>query len=190
MLSDQDKEISCLKIHNQNLEYEIRKSKNYNKSPYGCDNELEEEIKHLNKLIMEKDVELAQVRMKLENQETELRHHKHQKEKLQQQYDNSKKTHKLELTKVNKVLSSNSEVIFIIRNHNKTLVTKIKKLKSSWKTEQSTEDIEGKILEKQEENCCIRKHNEDLKEQLKKSEDDKKSHRVIFTKRSGILNKP
>ena len=29
---------------------------------------------------MEKDVELAQVQMKLENQETELRHHKHQKE--------------------------------------------------------------------------------------------------------------
>ena len=31
MLSDQDKEISCLKIHNQNLEDEIRKSKNDNK---------------------------------------------------------------------------------------------------------------------------------------------------------------
>ena len=42
MLSDQDKEISCLKIHNQNLEDEIRKSKIENKSPYGCDNELEE----------------------------------------------------------------------------------------------------------------------------------------------------
>ena len=40
MLYDQDKEISCLKIHNQNLEEQIRKSKNDNKSPYGCDNEL------------------------------------------------------------------------------------------------------------------------------------------------------
>ena len=39
MLSDQDKEISCLKIPNQNLEDEIRKSKNENKSPYGCDND-------------------------------------------------------------------------------------------------------------------------------------------------------
>ena len=58
MLSDQDKEISCLKIHNQNLEDQIKKSKNDNKSPYGYDNELEEEIKNLNKLIMEKDVEL------------------------------------------------------------------------------------------------------------------------------------
>ena len=79
MLSDKDKEISCLKIHNQNLEDEIIKSINDNKSPYGCDNELEEEIKHLNKLTMEKDVELPQVQMKLENQETELHHHKQQK---------------------------------------------------------------------------------------------------------------
>ena len=97
---------------------------------------------------MEKDVELAEVRMKLENQETKLRHHKQQIEKLQQQYDDSKKTHKLELTKVNKVLSSNSEEIFRLRNHNKTLVTKVKKLKSSRKTNQSTKDIEGKHLDK------------------------------------------
>ena len=135
MLSDQDKKISCLKIHNQNLEDQIKKSKNDNKSPYGCDNELEEEIKHLNKLIMEKDAELAQVRMRLENQEAELRHHKQQKEKLQQQYDNSKKKHRLELIKFNKVLSSHSKEIFRLGNHNKTLVRKIKKLKSSRKTE-------------------------------------------------------
>ena len=121
---------------------------------------------------MEKDAELVQVRMKLENQETKLCHHKQQKEKLQQQYNDSKKTHKLELTKVNKVLSSNSEEIFILRNHNKTLVTKIKKLKSSRKTEQSTEDIEGKLLDKQEENRCIRRHNED----------DRKSHVEVIKK--------
>ena len=60
---------------------------------------------------MEKYVELAQVRMKLENQETKLRHHQQQREKIQQQYDDSKKTHKLELTKFNKVLSSNTEEI-------------------------------------------------------------------------------
>ena len=36
-----------------------------------------------------------QFRMKLENQETELHHHKQQKEKLQQQYEDNKKTHKL-----------------------------------------------------------------------------------------------
>ena len=121
MLSNKDKEISCLKMHNQNLEDEIKKSKNDKKSPYGSDNDLEEEIKHLNKFIMEKYVELVQVQMKLENKETELLHHQQQKEKLQQQYDNNKKTNKLEMTKFNKVLSSNSKEIFRLRNHNKTL---------------------------------------------------------------------
>ena len=55
-------------------------------------------------------------------------------------------------------------------------------MKSSRKTEQSTEDIEGKLLDKQEENRCIRRHNEDLKEQLKKSEDDRKSHVEVIKK--------
>ena len=71
---------------------------------------------------------------------------------LQQQYDDSKKTHKLELTKVNNVLSSNTEEICRLRNHNKTLIAKIKKLKHSSKREHSGEDLEGRILEKQEEN--------------------------------------
>ena len=64
---------------------------------------------------MEKYAELAQVRMRLENQGAELRDHKQQKEKLQQQYDDSKKTHKLELTKFDKVLSNHSEEIFQIK---------------------------------------------------------------------------
>ena len=93
---------------------------------------------------------------------------------LQQQNDDSKNTHKSEIAKSNKTLSNNSEEIFRLRNHNKTLVMKIKKLKNSRKTEQSTKDIEGKLLEKQEENSCIISHNKDLKEQLKKSEIDRK----------------
>ena len=60
---------------------DLEKSKNDNKSPYGCDNALEEEIKNINKLIMEKYVEQAQVRVRLENQGVELRHHKQQKGK-------------------------------------------------------------------------------------------------------------
>ena len=63
-----------------------------------------------------------------------------------------------------------------------TLVTKIKKLKNSWKTKQSTEDIERKLLDKQEENDCIRIHNKDLKEQLKKSEDDRKAQVEVIKK--------
>ena len=62
------------------------------------------------------------------------------------------------------------------------LVTKIKKLKNSWKGEHSTEDIEAKLLNKQEENRCIGNPNEDLKEQLKKSEDDRKSHVEVIKK--------
>ena len=55
-------------------------------------------------------------------------------------------------------------------------------MKRNQKTEQSTEDIEGKLLNKQEENRCIRRHNEDIKEQIKKSEDDIKSHVEVIKK--------
>ena len=101
---------------------------------------------------------------------------------LQQQNDDSKKTHKSEIAKSNKTLSNNSEEIFRLRNHNKTLFTKIKKLKNSRKTEQSTEDIEGKLLDKQEENSCIRSRNKYLKEQLKKFEDDRKTQAEVIKK--------
>ena len=81
--------------------------------------ELEEKIKLLNKLIIDKDNELAQVQEKLGIQVSELSHHQHQKEKLQQEYDDMKKTHKLEMTKINNVLSSNTEEIFRVQNHYK-----------------------------------------------------------------------
>ena len=90
--------------------------------------------------------------------------------------------HKLEITKCNKALSNNFKEIFILKNHNKTLVMKIKKLKNSRKVEHSTEDIEGKLLDKQEENSCIRNHNEDLKEHLKKFEDDINSQGELIKK--------
>ena len=115
---------------------------------------------------MEKDVELVQVPMKSENQETELCHHQQQKEKLQQQYGDSKKTRKLELTKSNKVLSSNTKEISRLWNHNKTLITKIKKLKNNSKKEQFGEDLEGIILEKQEENQCLNNRNQELQNQI------------------------
>ena len=102
--------------------------------------------------------------------------------KFLQQNEDSKKTNKSEITKSNKTLSNNSKEIFRLRNHNKTLVTKIKKLKNSRKTEQSTEDIEGKLLDKQEENDCIRSHNKDLKEQLKKPEDDRNEQVEVIKK--------
>ena len=71
---------------------------------------------------------------------------------LQQKYDVIRRAHKLEITKSNNTLTSKSEEVFQVKNHNKTLVTKIKKLKSIQKSKQVNKDIEGKILEKQEEN--------------------------------------
>ena len=65
---------------------------------------------------MDKDNELEHVQRKRENQEFELCQHQQQKEELQQQYDDIKKTHKLEITKINKVLSSNTEELFRLRN--------------------------------------------------------------------------
>ena len=55
-------------------------------------------------------------------------------------------------------------------------------MKNSRKTEQSTKDIEEKLLDKQEENSCIRSHNKDLKEQLMKSEDDRKAQVEVIKK--------
>ena len=61
-----------------------------------------------------------------------------------------------------------AEEIFRLKNHNKTLVTKIKKLKNNWKIEHSNENLEGKILEKQEENHRLINLNQEPEEQIKK----------------------
>ena len=124
---------------------------------------------------MDKDTELAQVRRTLKVQEAEIGQLQHQISEPQQKENDTKKTHKLEIVDLKSMSSNSTEEIFRLKNHNKTLVTKIKKLKNSQKVEQSTKDIEGKILDKQEENSYIRNHNEDLKEQLKNFEDDRKS---------------
>ena len=69
---------------------------------------------------------------------------------LQQKYDDTRKAHKLEITKINNTLSGNTEEVFQLRNHNKILVTKLKNLKSIQKSERINEDVEVKIFEKQE----------------------------------------
>ena len=96
---------------------------------------------------------------------------------LQQQNSNSKTEHKLEIAnaKSNKTISHNSKEIFRFRNHNKTLITKMKKLKNSSKREHSGEDLQGKILEKQEENQCLNNPNQELHNQIKELEIEKKS---------------
>ena len=53
-LLDKDKKILHLKSHNQNLKHKIRNWKNVEESPYRSNNDLEEEIKILNKIMKEK----------------------------------------------------------------------------------------------------------------------------------------
>ena len=65
MFSGKDEQISHLKSHNQNLEDQIKKSKNDEKLPYRSDKDFEEDIKRLNKFIKDKDSELAQAQKKL-----------------------------------------------------------------------------------------------------------------------------
>ena len=112
----------------------------------------EVETIRLNKIINNKDEELTHIRQKLTDQESVVDQYRQQIKVLQQQNSDSKKEHKLEIAKSNKIISNNSEEIFRLRNHNKTLITKIKKLKNNSKREHSGEDLEGKLLEKQEEN--------------------------------------
>ena len=58
-------EISQLKNCNQNLKDNIKKFEDNEESSYRSDNDLEEDIKSLNKPIMDKDDELAQIQRKI-----------------------------------------------------------------------------------------------------------------------------
>ena len=112
--SNKDEKISHLEGIIQQLEDQRTKINKVEECPYGNNIDLKQEISRLNKVVMDKEDKLAQLHGKLENQETELCHRQQKKEKLQQQYDNSKKTHKLELTKVNNVLSKQYQRDFSI----------------------------------------------------------------------------
>ena len=65
-----------------------------------------------NKLIKDKDSELAQAQKKLEDQDSEICQHQQQQKKLQQKYDDIKKIYKLEIKKINDNLASNTEELF------------------------------------------------------------------------------
>ena len=64
LLSAKNEEISWLKNHNQDPKDKIKKFEDNNESPYISDNDLEEDITHLNKLIMDKDDQLAEIQKK------------------------------------------------------------------------------------------------------------------------------
>ena len=90
-----NEEISRLKNHNQDLKDKIERFEDNKESPYRSDNDLEEDIKHLNKLIMDKYDELMQIQRKLKTQESQICQHHQQKEEIKQKYDDTKKKHKL-----------------------------------------------------------------------------------------------
>ena len=80
------------------------------------------------------------------------------------------------------MLSSNIEELFRLRNHNKKLITKIKKLKHSRKKEQSNEDLEGRFLQNQEGNQRLNNINQELEKQIEKLKEDTKSQDERFEK--------
>ena len=82
----------------------------------------------MNKIINDGDEELTHIRQKVEDQELVLDRYRQQIKFLQQQNNDSKKEDKLEIAKSNKTISNSFEEIFRLRNHNKTLITKIKKI--------------------------------------------------------------
>ena len=60
-------------------------------------------------IVNEKDEELTHIRQKLEDQESVVDQYRQQIKVLQQQNSDSKKEHKLEIAKSNKIVSNNSE---------------------------------------------------------------------------------
>ena len=81
----------------------------------------------------------------------------------------------METNKINDNLTCNTEELFRLRIHNKTLLTKIKKLKNSRKMELSNEDLEERIIKQHGENHRLKNLNQELEEQIKKFKEDKQS---------------
>ena len=82
--------------------------------------------------------------------------------------------------KVNNTLTSNTEEIYRLRNHNKILVTKIKKLKSTKKADNSNEDIEGKFLQKKKRINDSVNLNQELEKEIENLKENKKSQDERF----------
>ena len=94
-------------------------------STYGNYEDLEEEVKRLNKIIISKDEEIAEIHEKLKCQELEVGLLHQQIKELQWQKDNIQNNHKLETAKINETISNNKDEIVQLRNHNKTLVNEV-----------------------------------------------------------------
>jgi hypothetical protein len=78
---------------------------------------------------------------------------------LQQQINDKENTHKIQIENINKKLSHNNDEIICLRNHNKNLLTQIKKLKNKKQgdqnLQQANQDFEKKLFEKDDEISVI-----------------------------------
>ena len=91
--------------------------------------ENKEKIKQLNKIIKDKDDKITQIQTKVKCQEVENCFLQQQIEELQQKEEDSKTTHKLEITEVYNTLTSNTEEIYLLRSHNKNISYKYQEVK-------------------------------------------------------------
>ena len=102
-LSTQFEELMNKKYPNQNLQ-----NQKIMKDAF----ENNKEIKRLNKIIKDKDDKIMQIQTKVRCQDAENCCLQQQIEELQQKEENSKKAHKLEITKVYNTLTSKTEEIY------------------------------------------------------------------------------
>jgi chromosome segregation ATPase len=96
----------------------------------------------LNKILISKDEEIVQNRTELEKQDTKIHKFQQQIKESQQQISNIKSTHKKESENINKELLSKDEEISRLRNHNKSLLVDMKKLKNKRKAQQETQTMD------------------------------------------------
>jgi hypothetical protein len=75
------------------------------------------------------------------------------------------------------VIKDKNEEIFRLKDHNKKLLTQIKKSKDRkqfvWKLEQENQDLEKDLSEKNEENSRLKNLNQGLLEQIRKLKEEK-----------------
>lgn len=134
-----------------------------------------------------------QTQKKLESQDLEVYQMQQQIKELQQQNDDIKNAHKIEIKKIKKKLSHNNNEIHRLRNYNKTLLSQIKKLKNKkqadQKLEQVKQDFTKKLFEKNEKICHRKSYSQDSIEKIKKLEDERKSQQETSNKELMINNK-
>ena len=92
--------------HIEELQNLNKKSQNQGIKKEVDDSKEKEELTRLNALLNDKDEGIPKVQIKLENQEYEICQHQQQMKELQQKYNDIRRAHKQEITKINNTLTS------------------------------------------------------------------------------------